>query len=332
MRAAALAAALALLPAVVLAAPRGGEAPAWRTIARDPGNPAGIAVYGRHLYITDAFTLRVTERTLGGKLIRSWPYGAPLKNKYQSWGAGIAVDKSGVYVADPNHNRVVRFSLTGKRLQVYTDNFNFPRGIAVDRQGNIYVADWQNNRVVKLSVAGSVRATWTPPAAARLGTTTSRPRMGPPTGSIAPSSVAVAPDGTVYVAGICHDPCEQGGHAFAQAFVDRFSSAGSLTGQWEGNSPYGFEPHNRPWLSADALAVDARGNWYLAAIFPMGGLDINAVAAYHRNGRRFHLWPVNENEGSVQGLALDSRGDLFATHSYTANGQGPILKIAGANP
>ncbi|HZU13242.1 MAG TPA: SMP-30/gluconolactonase/LRE family protein [Chloroflexota bacterium] len=316
---------LAVLPGSAVAAGRGGEASPFRTVLQDPNDPAGIAVYGRHIYITDAYTLRVTERTLGGTIVRSWAYGAPLKNKYQSWPAGIAVNKTGVYVSDPNHNRVVRFDLNGKQLAAYAAGFSLPRGVAVDAAGNLYVADWQHDRIVKLSARGSILATWTPPAAARLDTATSHPKMGPPTGSIAPSSIVLAPDGSLYVAGICHDPCEQGGHAFAQYFVDHLSAAGSVLRQWEGNSPYGFEPHTSNWISADALAVTRNGNWFLAGFFAMGGRYVDSVAEYRADGRRLRLWPVNEAEGSVQGLTVDGHGNLWATHS-----QGPILQIAAA--
>jgi len=38
--------------------------------------------------------------------------------------------------------------------------FNYPRGVAVDRQGNIFVADFGNGRVVELSPKGRVLRAW----------------------------------------------------------------------------------------------------------------------------------------------------------------------------
>ncbi len=65
--------------------------------------------------------------------------------------------------------------------------FNEPRGVAVDAQGNLYVADTKNNRIQKLSPMGESLAMWG--------------EQGDQPGQFKdPHGIAVGPDGSVYVA------------------------------------------------------------------------------------------------------------------------------------
>jgi uncharacterized protein (TIGR03663 family) len=65
--------------------------------------------------------------------------------------------------------------------------FNEPRGLATDAQGNLFVADTKNNRVQKLSPSGEVLAVW--------GAQGDQPGQFKD-----PHGIAVGPDGSVYVA------------------------------------------------------------------------------------------------------------------------------------
>ena len=65
--------------------------------------------------------------------------------------------------------------------------FNEPRGLATDPQGNLFVADTKNNRIQKLSPSGDVLAVWG--------------EQGDQPGQFKdPHGIAVGPDGSVYVA------------------------------------------------------------------------------------------------------------------------------------
>ncbi|HEX8919410.1 MAG TPA: protein kinase [Chloroflexota bacterium] len=83
--------------------------------------------------------------------------------------AGMATDKQGnLYIADREHNRIVKLSPTGKQLASFggygtgqpayggEPKFSLPSGVSVDGQGNIYVADTDNNRIEILNSRGRV--------------------------------------------------------------------------------------------------------------------------------------------------------------------------------
>jgi tripartite motif-containing protein 71 len=65
--------------------------------------------------------------------------------------------------------------------------FNEPRGVAFDAQGNLFVADTKNSRIQKLSPSGEVLAVW--------GENGEQPGKFKD-----PHGIAVGPDGSVYVA------------------------------------------------------------------------------------------------------------------------------------
>ena len=70
--------------------------------------------------------------------------------------------------------------------------FNAPRGVAVDQQGNIYVADTGNDRIQQFTSAGTLLAKWG--------------SRGSGDGEFSqPLALTVGPDLTIYVA-------EEGNH------------------------------------------------------------------------------------------------------------------------
>lgn len=82
---------------------------------------------------------------------------------------GITIDGSGtVYVADTYNHRIRKIkngqvsTVAGSGTAGYLDGnaaqaqFNNPKGIAIDKQGNIYVCDADNRRIRKITPAGMV--------------------------------------------------------------------------------------------------------------------------------------------------------------------------------
>ena len=84
--------------------------------------------------------------------------------------AQIATDALGnVYIADPQNNRIRKISTAGKVSTIAGSDtagfrngngsnarFDFPSGIAVDKDGNVYVSDAGNSRIRKISPDGEV--------------------------------------------------------------------------------------------------------------------------------------------------------------------------------
>jgi sugar lactone lactonase YvrE len=119
----------------------------------------------------------------------------------------VLVDARGdVYVADTNNFRIRRRSADGLlstvagtgQLGFSGDNgpalnaqFNFPRGVAVDRDGNVYIADSHNCRVRKVTPDGIIRTF--------AGTGLESGFIGPSPGAqLCPGSIAVDSAGNVY--------------------------------------------------------------------------------------------------------------------------------------
>jgi len=79
---------------------------------------------------------------------------------------GIAVGGEWVYVADTDNDRIQIFDVHGRPVAAFggsgsaAGQFDSPRGIAVDGQGNVYVADTDNHRVQKFTVDGSYLTRW----------------------------------------------------------------------------------------------------------------------------------------------------------------------------
>lgn len=209
-------------------------------------SPKGIAVDNEteKLYVCDYNWRGVRVFTKAGDFLYNLPRDPndiPLDPEYGFAPYDVAVgkdrvyvvSKDGIYVFDSQGAYLDHWGTRGNQVGQY----DFPNGIAVDREsGNIFVADSNNRRVVSLTGDGSVR--WI------LGTETLESAV-----SVfeLPRSVAVGPDGLVYVADVLTHRIfviDQDGN-----LVSAFGERGTADGQF--NFP-------------ESLAVAANGRMYVA--------------------------------------------------------------------
>jgi sugar lactone lactonase YvrE len=129
------------------------------------------------------------------------------------------------------------FGMPGSEPGTYAS----PRGIAVAPDGTLYVADTNNNRVQHLTPNGEVLSTW-----GSFADTTSMAALGGTFNN--PWDVAVAPDGSVYVADTWNYR------------IQKFTSAGKFITMWgfsgQAEAPEAF------W-GPRAVAVDDLGHVYV---------------------------------------------------------------------
>src|SRR2546423_6858386 len=147
---------------------------------------SGIAVApGGTLYVADKHTGRVRVFSPAGAQVAAWGHFGFV--------ASIAIDAAGdLYVTDSTRG-VARYTPSGERLATWNrrgsrpGEFSVPNGVAVAPSGDVYVADTANHRVQALDPTGRVVAVW-----GHRGT--GRGALEYPMG------IAVGRDGLVYVA------------------------------------------------------------------------------------------------------------------------------------
>jgi predicted membrane-bound mannosyltransferase/DNA-binding beta-propeller fold protein YncE len=112
----------------------------------------------------------------------------------QIWDYGTGITTEPV-IADPYEGKQIDINadMIFGSMGTSPGQFQNPRDIAIAPDGTLYVADTMNNRIQHLALDGTVLQTW--------GTFADIARGEAPGGTFyEPWSVAVAPDGTVYVA------------------------------------------------------------------------------------------------------------------------------------
>ena len=125
---------------------------------------------------------------------------------------GVAVDSNdNILVADRGNNKIrkvtsagVTTTLAGSGAAAYSEgpgisaSFNVPQGVAVDASGTVYVADSTNCTIRTVSQSGVVGSVaGSPSTCGRIG---SIDGTGPSASFNNPTALAVAPDGSVFVA------------------------------------------------------------------------------------------------------------------------------------
>ena len=183
--------------------------------------PRGVVVAGDGtLYIADTYNNRIRRVGVDGKISTVAGNGTggfggdsgPASSAQLYFPSGVVVAGDGtLYIADSRNRRVRRVGVDGKISTVAgngSDGFSgdgdpassaqlsFPNGVAVAGDGTLYIADTYNNRIRRVGVDGKISTV------AGNGTSGFSGDGGPASSAqlSSPSGVAVAGDGTLYIA------------------------------------------------------------------------------------------------------------------------------------
>ncbi len=290
--------------------------------------PRGVAVdYAGNVYVADFDNHRIRRISPAGVVSTFAGDGYPGASDGVGAGArfdrpiDVAIDPTGsVIVADWGNHRIRRIAPNGAVTTLagsaagFADatgaaaRFRGPAGVGVDAAGNVFVADGENHRVRRVAPDGVV-TTW-------AGSATGVPGWldGPPDRNqlYYPADVAVAPDGTVFVA-------DGWNHAIRRISPTRdlVTIAGAGPGFPGFVDATGRAARfNRP----TSITIDAAGDLYVADRFnhavrklsPAGAAT--TVAGAGLPGWRDDAGRLAEFHAPT-GLALDGMGGLLVADS-----------------
>jgi tripartite motif-containing protein 71 len=245
-----------------------------------------------NVYVIDADHHRVQKFDGRGTFLTMWGSIGDSKGEFAfrisgPIPGGIAVDERGtVYVSD-YFDRVQAFDGNGKFLLEWGSHgagagqFDFPTGMATDRQGMIYVCDAGNHRVQKFDRAGHVLLQWG--------------REGNSDGEfVYPSGIAVNQRNQVIVS--------DADNSRAQVFDD----TGHFLSSWGNTSGgvSGIQPECQP-----GIAVDAQDNVYVVRN------NSDRIDTFDRTGRLLTAWgKTGTADGAFiypSGIAVDHQGNVY---------------------
>ena len=123
--------------------------------------PSGVALDShRNVYVTDAWTDRVSVFTVDGNFMRSFGSSGNGDGQFRR-PSGIAIDHNdNVLVVDTLNDRVQRLTRDGSLVSQWgstgsaNGQFRSPWGITTDAEGCVYVADYKNHRIQKFDRDG----------------------------------------------------------------------------------------------------------------------------------------------------------------------------------
>ena len=99
------------------------------------------------IYVSDTYT----------SMIYKYDNTNTIKSKWVSYNPYcVVVDKLGcVYASDSNNSVVYKYSPDNKLISVIKNSFNYPTGLAVDKNNNLYVVDTRNYKIQMFSTNGN---------------------------------------------------------------------------------------------------------------------------------------------------------------------------------
>lgn len=239
--------------------------------------PVGVAVDGEgNLYIADRDNNRIRKVDASGSIVTVAGSGAagfggdggPATSATLRFPRRVAVDAAGnLFIADTDNNRVRRVDTSGVITTVAgngtccssgdggpaTDaSLGFPRGVAVDGDGNLYIADRGNHRIRRVDPSGIITTV------AGTGIFGFTGDGGPATGAhlAFPTDVAVDGAGDLFIADTLNRR------------VRKIDASGVII-TVAGTGTFGFSGDGGPATDASlalpaGVAVDGSGNLFIA--------------------------------------------------------------------
>jgi DNA-binding beta-propeller fold protein YncE len=280
--------ALALTPALVI-----NESGLAGTTEGALSSPRNIAIGPDGLaYVADTSNHRIQVFDADGRFRRGWgSFGTEPGQFNEPW--GLAVDESYVYVADTWNHRVQKFTLDGEFVGAYGGSgappaddpsgglglFFGPRDVALIGDDQLLVTDTGNHRLQLMDREGNFIS--------QVGGFGNQPgQFNEPVG------LAVAPDGSIYVADTWNGR------------IQRLTADLVTAGEWRVEAWFGQSINNKPYLAVDdagrVYVSDPEG--YRVLIFSPSGAYLN----------RFGQFGTDLNSlGLPNGLAFDAGGNLW---------------------
>jgi sugar lactone lactonase YvrE len=240
------------------------------------------------------------------RMLESWvqiPEGRVLGNVI-----AVEVDRDGKSIwafercgandcAKSNLAPIMKFDPSGKMVANFgAGMFNFPHGLGLDRDGNVYVTDGRGeagkgHTVVKFSPDGKVLMTLGQPGVAGDGPDTFN----------APSDVAVAANGDIYVA--------DGHGEKTNARVVKLSKDGKFIKAWGkvGKAPGEFD-------TLHGIALDSSGNVYVA------DRSNSRIQVFDGDGKFLAEW---KQFGRPSNVSIDKNDAIYVTDDQSDEKRNP---------
>jgi hypothetical protein len=248
---------------------------------------------------------------------------------------GVAVDSKGdILVADTGNNRIEEFNEKGESPKVFGSSgtgggqFDEPKGIAIDSHNDVWIADTENFRIQELGEEGKFIKTFGFGVGSekagkeneKFEVCTKSCKAGiPGTGVgqfVAPRALAVAPNGSVWVADTWNNRIEEFNEWGQKPRV--YGSAGAGNGQFKEPKGIAVDSHNDVWVADSendrVQELGENGEFVLAFGFGVS----NGESKFEDCTSSCKAGIAGSGSGQFKepwGIQVESHGDVYVSDS-----------------